>query len=67
MAAMDLVKILVEYSEKQFMDEQIEKKVCSAFLSHLNDKNLDVQTNAVKNIQKTASLLRDSNLVMLVE
>jgi hypothetical protein len=33
----------------------------------LNDKNLDVQTNAVRSIQSTASILKDSNLIMIVE
>ncbi len=45
----------------------MEKRICSAFISHLDDKSLDVQGNAVKCIQKIASRIREKNLIMIVE
>ena len=64
---MDLVKCLQELSEKQSIEEALEKRVCSAFIKHLNDKNLNVQTNAVRSIQLTAGILKDNNLIMIAE
>lgn len=49
-AALDLCKAMLELADKQTIDEAFEKRICSAFIKHLNDKNLDVQTNAVRSI-----------------
>lgn len=58
---------MLELADKQTIDEAFEKRICSAFIKHLNDKSLDVQTNAVRSIQKTASILKDNNLILIVE
>lgn len=58
---------MLELADKQTIDEAFEKRICSAFIKHLNDKNLDVQTNAVRSIQRTASILKDNNLILIVE
>ena len=65
--ALDLCKTMLEMADKQALEEALEKKICKTFIAHLNDKNLDVQTNAVRSIQKTATILKDSNLIMIVE
>ena len=49
------------------MPEATERRICSAFIKHLNDTSLDVQSNAVKSIQKTAGIIKDQNLIMIVE
>lgn len=45
----------------------MERRICSAFILHLDDTSLDVQGNAVKCIQKIATKIREKNLVMIVE
>jgi len=45
----------------------MEKRICSAFISHLDDKSLDVQGNAVKCIQKISQRIKERNLIMIVE
>ena len=65
MAASDLCAELLKSSAQ--LEEGMEKRICSAFIAHLDDKSLDVQGNAVKCIQKIASRVREKNLVMIVE
>jgi len=64
---MDLCAELIRMAETSKVEEGVEKRICAAFISHLNDTSLDVQSNAVKSIQKTASILKEANLVMIVE
>lgn len=45
----------------------MEKRICSAFMTHLDDTSLDVQGNAVKCIQKIAPKIKEKNLIMIVE
>jgi len=45
----------------------MERRICSAFMAHLDDTSLDVQGNAVKCIQKIATKIREKNLVLIVE
>jgi len=67
MGAMDLCSELIKMSETSKVDEGMERRICSAFVKHLDDSSLDVQSNAVKSIQKTASILKEQNLVLIVE
>jgi len=45
----------------------MERRICIAFISHLEDSSRDVQGNAIKCIQKIAAKIRDKNLIMIVE
>jgi hypothetical protein len=45
----------------------MERRICSAFMAHLDDTSLDVQSNAVKCIQKIATKVREKNIIMVVE
>ena len=55
------------HEQKKNIEETQEKRICSAFIKHLKDQSLDVQSNAVKSIQQVASIIRENNLVMIVE
>ena len=48
MAAADLCSEIMKQGSGVQLEEGMEKKICSAFIAHLNDKSLDVQGNAVK-------------------
>jgi hypothetical protein len=50
MAATDLCAEILK--SNQSIEEGLEKRICAAFIAHLNDTSLDVQGNAVKCIQK---------------
>ena len=50
MAALDLCAEMIKMSETQKIEEALERRICSAFVKHLTDTSLDVQTNAVKSI-----------------
>ena len=67
MAALDLCTEMIRMAETQRIEEGLEKRICSAFVEHLTDSSLDVQTNAVKSIQSVASIIRESNLIMIAE
>lgn len=67
MAALDLCTEMTKMAETQRIEEGLEKRICSAFVDHLNDSSLDVQTNAVKSIQTVAPIIRESNLIMIAE
>jgi hypothetical protein len=67
MAALDLCTEMIRMAEGQRIEEGLEKRICSAFVEHLTDSSLDVQTNAVKSIQSVASIIRESNLIMIAE
>lgn len=45
----------------------MEKRICTAFMAHLDDTSLDVQGNAVKCIQKISNKIREKNLLMIVD
>ena len=62
MGALDLCAEMIRLHEFSKIEEAMEKRICSAFIKHLNDTSLDVQTNAVKSIQKTASIINEENL-----
>tara|TARA_B110000305_G_C18999478_1_gene429842 strand:+ start:228 stop:383 length:156 start_codon:yes stop_codon:yes gene_type:complete len=51
MAAMDLCEEMKKLSEHQKIEEALEKRICAAFVKHLDDPSLDVQTNAIRSIQ----------------
>ena len=59
MGAMDLCAELIKVAETSKVEETLEKRICSAFVKHLEDPSIDVQSNAVKSIQKTASILKE--------
>lgn len=65
MAATDLCAEIMKSNVQ--LEEGMEKRICSAFISHLDDTSLDVQGNAVKCIQKIATRIREKNLIMIVE
>jgi fructose-bisphosphate aldolase class 1 len=67
MAAMDLKTQMKKMAEVQKIEEALERRICAAFIKHLDDQSLDVQSNAVKCIQQTASIITEQNLVMIVE
>jgi len=67
MGAMDLCSEIIKISEKSKIEESIERRICSAFIKHLSDTSLDVQSNAVKSIQKIAPIIKEQNLVMIVD
>jgi hypothetical protein len=46
MAATDLCAEIMKTNVQ--LEEGMEKRICSAFISHLDDTSLDVQGNAVK-------------------
>mmetsp|Transcript_38943 Transcript_38943/g.59192 ORF Transcript_38943/g.59192 Transcript_38943/m.59192 type:complete len:184 (+) Transcript_38943:65-616(+) len=67
MAAMDLCQEVIRVSENGKMEEALEKRICTAFIKHLNDTSPDVQSMAVKSIQQIAPIIKEQNLVMIVE
>jgi len=48
MGALDLCNELVKMAESQKIEDSMEKRVIAAFVKHLNDSSIDVQSNAVK-------------------
>ena len=67
MAATDLCAEILKGTG--VLEEGMEKRICSAFIAHLEDTSLDVQGNAVKCIQKIVSnsKIREKNVVMIVD
>lgn len=65
MAASDLVAEMMKEGAK--IDAALEKRICSAFLTLLDDTALDVQGNAVKSIAKITSRIQESNLADITE
>jgi len=63
--ALDLCNEIIKSPDQ--LDEAMEKKICAAFISHLEDKSLEVKSNAVKCIQRTASKIREANLITIVQ
>lgn len=49
------------------LEESLEKRICTAFISHLEDQSVDVKSNAVKCIQRTSTKIRESNLIMILQ
>ena len=63
MAALDLSKkFKAEKDEKKDVDANIEKKICTAFITHLEDTSMDVQTNAIGCLKTVSTLVSDTNL-----
>jgi cullin-associated NEDD8-dissociated protein 1 len=58
---------MVESRGGQSMDETLERRICQNFVGHLEDSSLDVSSNAVKCIQKVSGVIRESNLLMILE
>ena len=50
MGAMDLCTELIRVAEVSKVEEAVEKRICSAFVKHLEDVSIDVRSNAVKSI-----------------
>jgi tagatose-1,6-bisphosphate aldolase len=67
MAALDLCQEMVKISETSKIEESTEKRACAAFVKHLSDSSLDVQSNAVKCITRIAGILKESNLRSIIE
>ena len=67
MGALELGAEMIKISETSKLEEGLEKRIISAFVKHLNDTSVDVQSNAVKQIQKTSGILKEQNLILIVE
>mmetsp|Transcript_14247 Transcript_14247/g.24233 ORF Transcript_14247/g.24233 Transcript_14247/m.24233 type:complete len:247 (-) Transcript_14247:3045-3785(-) len=67
MAAMDLCNEMLRISECDKIEEAMERRICSAFIKHLKDQSPDVQSIAVKSIQQIAPIIKEQNLVLIVE
>ena len=65
MAATDLCQEMLRQNVQ--VEEAMERRICSAFMAHLDDTSLDVQGNAVKCIQKIATKIREKNLILIVD
>lgn len=63
--ARDLCNEILKRSEP--FEESLEKRICTAFIVHLEDKSVDVKSNAVRCIQKTSAKIREANLIMIVK
>ena len=63
--AHDLCKLICS-SESQ-IDETLEKRICAAFVKHLEDKSVEVRANAVKCTQLISSKIRENNLLTILE
>jgi len=50
MGAMDLCAEMIRLNETTKVEDSIERRICAAFVNHLDDTSLDVQSNAVKSI-----------------
>lgn len=48
MGALELGAEMIKMSETSKLEEGLEKRIISAFVKHLNDTSVDVQSNAVK-------------------
>jgi tellurite resistance protein len=62
--ALDLCSEIVKSNEQ--LEESLEKKICTAFIAHLEDQSLEVKSNAVRCIQRVSSKIREANLVLIV-
>lgn len=67
MGALDLCNEIIRISEVERIEDSTEKRIIAAFVKHLDDTSIDVQSNAVKCIQRTAGILKEQNLKMIVE
>jgi hypothetical protein len=67
MGASDLCNEILKQANGVQLEEGMEKKICQAFMAHLSDKSVDVQSNAVRCIQKIAPRIREKHLIMIVE
>jgi hypothetical protein len=63
--ANDLCNEIVKSTEP--LEESLEKRICSAFVQHLEDSSVEVKSNAVKCIQRVSPKIRESNLNMIVQ
>jgi len=45
----------------------MERRICSAFIKHLNDTSLEVKANAVRSITIVVPFIREQNVVMIIE
>ena len=63
--ANDLCNEIVKSAEP--LEESLEKRICTAFVSHLEDSSVEVKSNAVRCIQRVSSKIRESNLMMITQ
>ena len=62
--ALDLCNEICKSAEQ--LDENLEKRICSAFIKHLEDESMEVKSNSVKCIQRISSKIRETHLTMIV-
>ena len=63
--AHDLCNVILTTTEP--LEESLEKRICTAFVDHLGTPSVDVKSNAVRCIQRVAALIRESNLIMILQ
>ena len=62
--ALDLCNEITKSSEQ--LEESLEKRVCAAFIKHLEDESMEVKSNAVKCIQRISPKIREGHLTMIL-
>ena len=63
--AYDLCKAIEKSTEP--LEESLEKRICSAFIQHLEDDSLEVRTNSVRCILLITGKIRESNIMLIVQ
>jgi len=63
--AHDLANEICKATEQ--FEESLEKRICTAFVSHLEDSSVDVKSNAVRCIQRISTKIRMQNLEMILK
>ena len=62
--ALDLCNEITKTTDQ--LEETLEKRICSAFIQHLEDDSMEVKSNAVKCIQRISPKIREAHLTMIV-
>ena len=62
--ALDLCNEICKTSDQ--LEENLEKRICAAFIQHLEDESMEVKSNAVKCIQRISPKIRETHLTMIV-
>jgi len=62
--AHDLCNVILTAQDP--LEEALEKRICSAFVEHLDCNNVEVKSNAVRCIQRVAPLIREANLILIL-
>ena len=63
--AYDLCNIICK--SEGLVEEALEKRICAAFVKHLEDSSVEVKSNAVRCTQLVSSKIRESNLITILQ